>query len=542
MSIGKNIAQALIMGAGRLAINSASRAMTAAPAPELTDPMEGWAQGEELAQYAYDPSSVYFGKTHPDHGQSFDAALPLGDDRHMFLVAGNSAGKGTSFLIQNGIRWQGGAFFIDPKGEAAMTTAMRRGTREKAIGTGTSVRHFIGQDVAILDPFGLVKGAAKTYRTGYNPLRDIDVQKRGWSRMVRQVANMAVMKDQGDAGAHFSESISIILAGIIEKILHTYPHQKQTLVTCDEVIWQPYQETEKNEYGDDVAIDGTGLLGWMQDAPKTTANFCHKAAVAMKDIGGDEWGSFRTTMARKLSWLQDEDLREHLAQNDFSLVDVIQSGGSVYVVVDPDTMSEVREWMRVVVRLAIGAKIAQGTNQTGLQTFFMLDEFALLGHFEVIEESAGYLRGYGAKLMPIIQNIGQIKKLYTKNWETFLGNAGAIVAWGLNDLETEQYISDRLGEKWAWEETHSQSDNVGFDGGGNAGTGRARQRRPLLLRSEVHNLGAATANNKRAFVVPASGKPFMLERQEYYRQLAGQGLFDDREQVKEWERKHGTAK
>lgn len=535
MSIGKNIAQAVIMGAGRAAINKAARAMKGNQEPELTDPMEGWAQGEELAQYAYDPKSVYFGKIHPDHGTNHAAGLPLGDDRHMFIVAGNGAGKGTSFLVQNCIRWQGGVVVIDPKGEAASITAMRRGTRERALKTGTSVRQFIGQQVAILDPFNNVKGAAKTYRVGYNPLRDIDIKKKGWGRQIRLLSEAAVMKDSGDAGAHFSESIAIILRGVIEKILHTYPKDKQTLVTCDEIMWKPYQE--RDEEGNE--LEGTGFLGWMQDAPETSVNFARKAAVAMDDIGGEEWGSFRTTMARKLAWLADEELRSHLGDSEFSLRDVVQSGGSVYIVVDPESMSGVKEWMRVIVRQAIGAKIAMGDKQTGLQTFFMLDEFPLLGHFEVIEESAGYLRGYGAKLMPIIQNIGQVKKHYSNNWETFLGNAGAIVAWGTNDSETEKYLAERLGSKWAWEETYSQSDNVGLDGGGSGSSSRAKHQRPLLFANELHALGARETG--RAFILPAAGKPFMVERQPYFTALAGKGLFDSPQFINEWEKKYATT-
>lgn len=534
MSIGKNIAQALIMGAGRMAINSAARAMKPDQKPQLTDPMEGWANSAELAQYAYNPKSVYFGNVHQDHGQNFPAGLPMGDDRHMFIVAGNGAGKGTSFLVQNCIRWQGGVVVIDPKGEAASITAMRRGTRERALKTGTSVRQFLGQKVAILDPFGVTKGAAKTYRVNYNPLRDIDIKKTGWGRQVRLLSEAAIMKDSGDAGAHFSESIAIILRGVIEKILHTMPPSKQNLVTADEIMWLPYQD--RDEEGNE--IEGTGFLGWMKEAPETAVNFARKAAVAMDDIGGEEWGSFRTTMARKLAWLQDEELRRHLVGSNFSLREIVQSGGSVYIVVDPESMSGVKEWMRVIVRQAIGAKIAMGDKQTGLQTFFMLDEFPLLGHFEVIEESAGYLRGYGAKLMPIIQNIGQVKKHYSNNWETFLGNAGAIVAWGTNDSETEEYLAKRLGSKWAWEETYSNSENVGFDGGGSGSSSRAKQQRPLLFPNELHALGARETG--RAFILPAAGKPFMVERQPYFTALANKGLFDSPQFINEWESKHGT--
>lgn len=520
MSITKHIATSLIMGAGRAAINSAARAVRKNRAPDVTDPMEGWAMREELAQYAYDPRSVYFGNIHPDHGANFAAGLPSGDDRHMFIVAGNGAGKGTSFLVQNCIRWQGGVVVIDPKGEAAGHTAMRRGTMEAAKGTGTSVRSFLGQRVAILDPFGKVEGAAKIYRVGYNPLRDVNPKKAGWSRMVRHISNMAVMKDQGDAGAHFSESIAILLRGVIEKVMLTYPRSKQTLLTCDAILWKSRAD----------------LHEWMQDAPETAVNFARKAAVAIEDIGDEEWGSFRTTMARKLAWMQDEDLQRHLQQSEFSMVDLIQSGGSLYIVVDPDTMSEVAEWMRIVVRLAIGAKIAQGDKQTGLQTFFMLDEFPLLGHFEVIEKSAGYLRGYGAKLMPIIQNIGQVKKHYSTNWETFLGNAGAIVAWGTNDKETEDYIASRMGSKWAWEENYSENRNVGFDGSGGFNQSRAKHQRPLLFPNEVHTLGARETG--RAFILPAAGSPLMVERQPFYTALSGQGLFDSREHILEWEKNH----
>lgn len=520
MSIGKSIAQAMIMGAGRLAVNTASRAMSSPPAPEITDPMEGWAQGAELAQYAHDPRAVYFGNIHQDHGVNFSANLPANDDRHMFIVAGNGAGKGTSFLIQNCIRWQGGVVVIDPKGEAAGITAMRRGTREAAKGTGTSVRHFLGQKVAILDPFNVVQGAAKRYRVGYNPLRDIDIKKSGWGRQITHLSKASIMKDTG-GNDHFPEFVEILLRGVIEKVLHKAPKSQQTLVTCDEVLWKSYDE----------------LSAWMQDAPKTAMGFAAKAGTAMEDIGEEEWGSMRTTMARKLAWLADEDLRNHLQASDFSLRDVIQSGGSVYIVVDPESMSGVKEWMRVIVRQCIGAKVAMGDKQTGLQTFFMLDEFPLLGHFEIIEESAGYLRGYGAKLMPIIQNIGQIKKHYSNNWETFLGNAGAIIAWGTNDSETEEYLAKRLGSKWAWEETYSDSQNVGLDGAGSGSSSRAKHQRPLLFPNEVHNLGARETG--RAFILPASGKPFMVERQPYFTALEGQGLFDSPQFIREWENQHG---
>ena len=87
--------------------------------------------------------------------------------------------------------------------------------------------------------------------------------------------------------------------------------------------------------------------------------------------------------------------------------------------------------------------MALGVNQKGPQTLCLLDEFPALGRFKAIEESAGYMAGYGLKLVPIIQNIGQVKTLYDKNWETFLGNAGAIIAFGLNDKDSANNTHQR---------------------------------------------------------------------------------------------------
>ena len=144
------------------------RAMMPTPAPvyqepktENTDPMEGMASGKELSKYSYRPGAFYLGNIAPEH--KIEQQAGIYDDRHIFLVAGNAAGKGRSILIQNALRWKGGAVFLDPKGEIASITAMRRGTSENAKGTGTSVRQFLGQKIIILDPFDQVEGAARIY-------------------------------------------------------------------------------------------------------------------------------------------------------------------------------------------------------------------------------------------------------------------------------------------------------------------------------------------------------------------------------------------
>lgn len=76
----------------------------------------------------------------------------------------------------------------------------------------------------------------------------------------------------------------------------------------------------------------------------------------------------------------------------------------------------------------------------------MLDEFYALGHLEIISTVWSLVRGYGVQIMPILQNIVQLKERYPENWETFLGMAGVVASFAPNDLTTAEWLSRRGGE------------------------------------------------------------------------------------------------
>jgi type IV secretion system protein VirD4 len=75
----------------------------------------------------------------------------------------------------------------------------------------------------------------------------------------------------------------------------------------------------------------------------------------------------------------------------------------------------------------------------------VLEEMAALGQMQAIEKAAGYIAGFGVKLLSVLQDLSQLKNHYEGTWETFLGNSGVVINYGSADLTTTQYISDRLG-------------------------------------------------------------------------------------------------
>lgn len=511
------------MAQGALTLINLANALTpppSVPAPVIPplDPMEGLAVGSTLSRFEMRPGSFYLGKIHPDHAANFQAGI--NDDRHVFIVAGSRAGKGLSFGIPNALTWPGPLFMIDPKGEAASITAMRRGTLENAKGTGTSVRNFLGQKVAVLDPLGQVRGPSRALRVSFNPLADIDMNKGGGVRGIQAAASSIITSETGN-GAHFAETAETILAGVIEAVKLCEPHDRQTLNQCRNIILA----------GRDALIEYL-----RQPGAESLACLAAEAATVIDEVGDEEWGSHRSTLSRNLKWLSEPDMQTHLEPSAFSLRQAVQDGWSIFVALPPDEIPRFKSWLRLIVRGVLDAKMSLGVNQTGPQMLCLLDEFPTLGRFKAIEESAGYMAGYGLKLVPIIQNIGQVQDLYAKNWETFLGNAGAIIAFGLNDAESEKYIADRLGRIMVTETTQSISSGVSGAAIGNTGSNSnswntSRHERPVRFPNEIHDQGARETG--RAFVIPASGKGFTVARGSYADFPAG--LFDSPDFISQWE-------
>ena len=469
--------------------------------------------------------SFLLGAVHPDHGLRH---LPVGisDDRHLFVMAGSRSGKGTSMIIPNLIHWQGGLVCVDPKGENASITAIRRGAAKVAReAKGSSVKKTLGQDVAILDPMGVVEGPAKTYRFSYDPLSDIDIGSKDEVRQIEAITEAIVMSD-GDNNSHWTDSARIILKGIIEAVLHSEPPENHTLAFCRKVYQHGMAE----------------LPNYLTKFGMTEGGLAIDAAALIDDAGDEEAGSFSTTLSRQLTFLSDPRMQSHLVNEGFSLAEAVRKNASVYLCVPPSQIDRLKRWLRTLIRVALDAKMF-GPKHVGQQTLFLLDEFPALGKMAEIEGSAAYMAGYGIKLVPVIQNIGQVKQIYNKNWETFLGNAGGIIAWGLNDLESEKYIADRLGNLLTVETSVSTGENrqglAWRPTSRTVGTSTALHERPVRRPNEIHEEGAR--ETKRAFIVPAKGDSFTVLRQDYFdRSVYSRDLYNSPDEIAAWETRFAT--
>jgi type IV secretion system protein VirD4 len=102
-------------------------------------------------------------------------------------------------------------------------------------------------------------------------------------------------------------------------------------------------------------------------------------------------------------------------------------------------------WLRLVVQMACTVLEQLGTYPRNRPPIlFMMEEFATLGHMEIMERAAAYFPGFGVKLWAVLQDTTQLQRYYRNSWETFLGNAGLVQCFANGDQSTLGYLARRV--------------------------------------------------------------------------------------------------
>ena len=128
----------------------------------------------------------------------------------------------------------------------------------------------------------------------------------------------------------------------------------------------------------------------------------------------------------------------------------------------------------------------------------ILDEMHVLGHMAVLETAAGLIAGFGVRLWSIWQDMSQLKDLYPRRWETFMGNAGLLQFFGLNDMTTLEYVSKRLGTSSVMSISEGEI-SVEQSARGFSGQSKSIQSAPLLTPSEINYHFSRQSDNQLLF-------------------------------------------
>ncbi len=249
--------------------------------------------------------------------------------------------------------------------------------------------------------------------------------------------------DDGDARSrHWNESAKTLLTGIILLTL-TFEENERHLITVRELLTLTYpplvrymraksQEVkaaardekffDENRLGVDTLLQAmAGKQGhvWRHPGGDRQPLFGNAAYGARQHFLNrrDQHGLSRQPSVRRIS-----------RRSDFKLVALRSDRPTtIYLCLPVGRLQSHFRWLRLIVQMACTVLEQLGTYPRDRPPIlFMMEEFATLGHMEIMERAAAYFPGFGVKLWAILQDTTQLQRYYQNSWETFLGNAGLV--------------------------------------------------------------------------------------------------------------------
>lgn len=414
---------------------------------------------------------------------------------HVLTIAPNGSGKGIGAVIPTLLDYPGSTVVLDVKGENYAATARFR-------------REQLGHAVYLVDPFGVT--GQPSHR--FNWLDRLDPDSPAVVEEAGALADLMIVPEghASDASAHFNETAKIFLRGLLVHVATLEPERRnmgevRRLLTLG--------DGETKELLEDMMVNKRGF-----DLPP-------RAARAFLNTPDKERGGLRSTLNRHLAFLDDPRLLASLSATDFLLDDLKRRPMTVYLVMPPHSLHAYRGYVRGFFGQALMSILATGLQKPGdLRVLFLLDEFAQLGHMNIVAEKLSVIRGYGAAMWFIMQNLGQLKETYPR-WQDFFANCNAKQWFGTSDVDTAEYISKSLGKLTVEYQTANSSSgsSIGTGVSSNSGAGSSQQftGRDLMTADEIMRLPTDVA------IVQVQGEaPHRLRRLNYLTDPEYAGLFD----------------
>ncbi|MEP3901558.1 MAG: type IV secretory system conjugative DNA transfer family protein [Rhodopirellula bahusiensis] len=387
--------------------------------------------------------------------------MGFGDDRHVLIVGGTRGGKGTTFLINNLCHWQGSAVVVDPKGENATVTAIRRGE-------GNNVCDGMGQAVHVLDPYR-VANVPRKYRSCFNPLDWLDPDDRLCTKKAERLATSLVPIKTKSEEYWDNEARSLLGALLVHVATHPFYEGRRTLLTVRDLLMRGDTVSVDilKEGGEEDVVSPLDFLWQTMVDNEACDGYCRDTGTYFRDLTKDaseQWAGVRAGAKTATDFLTSKGMRELVSKSDFTIGDIKNDpkGCTMYLSIPQDFIASDSGWLRMMIDMvSTEAKIIPGQPKTGHQILLMLDEFAGLRRMDVLEKSIAQIAGYGVKMVCVVQELGQLEDVYQKNWETFISGSGVRIFFSNGDARTKDYVSKMAGDAEIVRELETNQETTG---------------------------------------------------------------------------------
>jgi len=417
-------------------------------------------------------------------GRKAGRLLVFGGQEHVMLYAPTRTGKGVGVVIPNLLTWPGSVVVLDVKRENWEATA------------GFRAAH--GQEVHLFDP---LDPEGRTAR--YNPLGHIDRQDP--ATILDELQRIAAMlfPHPPNADPFWAESARTGFVGVGAYLAET-PERALTLGDV-------YAELTAG----DPRTRFPTLITRRREAGRPLSAGCVRALTDFTSSSENTFASVRQSLTAKLNLWVNPRVCAATAASDFDLAALRGRRASIYLAASPDNLARIAPLYALLFQQLVDRSCRERPDPARHphQVLVLLDEFARLGHADVLAKAFAYVAGYGLRLLPVLQSPAQLRAEYGPDvTEEVLANCAVEIAFAPKELRLARDLSERLGDTTVRSPSRSRPTGLSR---GHRSVSESEQRRPLLLPQELSQLP-----DQDLIVLKAGMPPIRGRKVRYYAEPA----------------------
>lgn len=349
---------------------------------------------------------------------------------HSLIAAPTGSGKGVGIVIPTLLTYNGSVVCLDVKGENFEKTSRHR--------------VFLGDQIFKFAPYDK---HGRTHR--YNPM-DIVTHADDRRRFTeaRRLASSLIIAKAKSAEGFLEGAREIFAASVVFAIEQGAP----TIAAVHDLI---SQQGEAHKNFETMASEAR--------APESVSIFNRMASTDIRTLS-----AYLSVLSDGgLSLWADPAVRDATSHSDFTFTDLRRTPSTIYFVVGPNDLDPLSALIRLMFQQAVAITQREMPQQDEpFPVLFLLDEFASLGRMDALSQAITTLRGYGGRLMIIVQSLSNLQVYGQDGAQNFLANCRLQLFMAPADKDTPDYISRAIGDftrkarSKSWQSTEFMSANV----------------------------------------------------------------------------------
>ena len=376
------------------------------------------------------------------------------------VIGGSGAGKTRFYAKPNIMQCNTSFVILDPKGEILRSTA--------------NLLLKKGYKLRILDLINMEKSDS------YNPFvylrSDNDVQ-----RLVTNLFKATTPKDSKSSDPFWDMAASTLLLALIFYLWYEAPFEEQNFSMVLEMLRAGEVREDDDDYKSplDILFDLLEERNPNHIALKYYRNYRSGSAKTLKSI--------QITLTSKLDKFNLDSLATITQYDEMELSKLGEEKTALFAII-PDSDPSFNFLVSILYTQLFQQLFYIADYKYGgslpIHVHFVMDEFANVSLPNDFEKILSTMRSREVSVSIIIQNLAQLKSLFSKEWESIVGNCDELLYLGGNEQSTHKYISELLGKDTIDTDTYGKSKGKS----GSYSTNYQKMGRELLTPDEVRTL------------------------------------------------------